>query len=69
MVLLCLLNQLNAQVYALYRFHINGFVLNMVFGPGAGDIFTFNASLYIKEILLFIGLDYEIGRASCRERV
>ena len=66
-VLLCLLNQLNAQVYALYRFHINGFVLNMVFGPGAGDIFTFNASLYIKEILLFIGLGvgvYAIWRLS-----
>lgn len=31
-VLLCVLNYLNSQVYAIYHFHINGFVLSMVFG-------------------------------------
>ncbi len=57
-VMLCVLNQLNAQVYAIYRFHINGFVLNMVFGHGAGEIFAFSTWLYVKELLLFafIGL-------------
>lgn len=44
---------LNMQVYALYRFHINGFVLSMVFGESAGDIFTFSPWLYAKELLLF----------------
>ncbi len=48
-VLLSVLIFLNMQVYDLYRFHINGFVLNMVFGTGASDIFTFDTMLYIKE--------------------
>ena len=52
--LLVLLVFLDAQVYAIYRFHINGFVLNMVFGPGAGEIFTFDTWLYLKEVGLFL---------------
>lgn len=40
---------INMQVYAIYRFHINGFILNMVTGSGAGEIFTFDTMLYIKE--------------------
>lgn len=47
------LAHLDAQVYAIYRFHINGFVLNMVFGPGAGEIFTFDKMLLFKEEALF----------------
>ena len=38
----------NGMIYAQYRFHINGFVLDMLFSEGAGDIFQFNASIYIK---------------------
>lgn len=53
-VLLVLLVFLDAQVYAIYRFHINGFVLNMVFGPGAGEIFTFDTWIYLKEVGLFL---------------
>lgn len=49
-----LLNLLNLQVYSLYRFHINGMILNMFFGPGAGDIFTFNSFLLLKETALFL---------------
>lgn len=53
-VLLCIINYLNSQVYAIYHFHINGFVLSMVFGEGAGEIFNFDIMLYLKEIALFV---------------
>ena len=53
-VLLCIINYLNSQVYAIYHFHINGFVLSMVFGEGAGEIFNFDMMLYLKEIVLFL---------------
>ena len=53
-VLLCIINYLNSQVYAIYHFHINGFVLSMVFGEGAGEIFNFDIMLYLKEIALFL---------------
>lgn len=52
--LLSVLIFLNMQVYDIYRFHINGFVLNMVTGDGAGEIFTFDTMLYVKEVLLFL---------------
>ncbi len=42
------------QVFALYRFHINGFVLSMLTGPGAGQIFVFNWLLYLKVVLIFL---------------
>jgi uncharacterized protein len=51
--LLSIINYLNYQVFGLYHFHINGFVLNMVFGPNAGEIFTFDKVLYLKEGLYF----------------
>ena len=44
----------NGIVYSQYRFHINGFVLDMLFSEGAGDIFQFNASIYIKLIAAFL---------------
>ena len=44
---------LDMQVYDIYRFHINGFVLNMLFSSGATDIFTFDTQLYVKECSLF----------------
>lgn len=40
--LLLLTGYVNEQVYQIYRFHINGFVLNMLTGPGASQIFTFD---------------------------
>ena len=46
----------NGMIYAQYRFHINGFVLDMLFSEGAGDIFQFNASIYIKLATAFVGL-------------
>lgn len=49
----------NEQVYNLYRFHINGMVLNMAFGGGGGEIFVFDWRLYLKYgicILLLLAL-------------
>ena len=47
--LLTALAFVNMQVYKIYRFHINGFILNMLTGPNAGDIFDFDAKLYLTE--------------------
>lgn len=38
----------NGMVYSLYRFHINGFILEMLTGGSAGDIFQFDVLLYVK---------------------
>ena len=42
---------LDMQVYDLYRFHINGFIINMVFSTGASEVFAFDTLLYLKEII------------------
>lgn len=55
-VLLLALIYLDSQVYGIYRFHINGFVLSMVFGEGASQIFTFDTMLYVKEGLQLLGV-------------
>lgn len=47
---------INGMIYAQYRFHINGFVLEMLFSEGAGDIFQFNADIYMKLVIGFLGL-------------
>lgn len=47
--LLGMLAFVNMQVYKIYRFHINGFVLNMLTGPNPGDIFQFDTSLLLQE--------------------
>ncbi len=52
-ILFCVVNHVNGMVYALYRFHINGFVLNMFFGDSAGDIFEFDTMVYAKVCLVF----------------
>lgn len=49
--LLMMVGFINMQVYKIYRFHLNGFILNMLTGPGAGDIFDFDWKLYITEAL------------------
>ena len=45
---------LNGIVFHLYKFHINGFVLDFVFGEGAGQVFVFDRSLVIHGILIGI---------------
>ncbi len=39
---------LDSYVFDLYKFHINGFVLELVFGGGASDIFVFDSGLYLR---------------------
>ena len=50
--LLMMVGFVNMQVYKIYRFHLNGFILNMLTGPGAGDIFDFDWKLYLTEGLM-----------------
>ena len=46
----------NMQVYRIYRFHINGFILNMLTGPGARDIFDFSVQLYLTEAAIALAI-------------
>ena len=39
---------LDTFIYDLYRFHINGFVLDMVFGGAFSEIFVFDLVMYLK---------------------
>lgn len=41
----------DANVYDLYRFHINGMVLSMLFAPGAKDVFTFEGPMILTVAL------------------
>lgn len=50
--LLMMTGFINMQVYKIYRFHLNGFILNMLTGPAAGDIFDFSWQLYATEGLM-----------------
>ncbi len=43
---------INRFVFQIYHFHINGFVLDMLFSEGAGEIFVFSVWLYIKAFLI-----------------
>ena len=57
--LLMMVGFINMQVYKIYRFHLNGFILNMLTGPGAGDIFDFDWKLYLTEglfLAVIVGL-------------
>lgn len=56
MALLCACNSLNMQVYALYRFHINGFIVNLLLGDGAGQIFEFAPMLYLRQAVSLAAL-------------
>ena len=63
---------LNMQIYNIYRFHINGFVLNLVFGGNAGEIFTFDSALYMKEAILltiFVGICVSISVIAWKKRI
>lgn len=41
----------DANVYDLYRFHINGIVLSMLFSAGSKDIFTFEGPMVLTVVL------------------
>ena len=52
--LLGILSFVNMQVYKIYRFHINGFIINMLTGPNPGDIFQFDTALLLQEGMMFL---------------
>lgn len=54
--LLLLLAIVNRFVYQIYHFHINGFVVDMLFAPGAGDIFAFSFWLYVKAAAILLAV-------------
>lgn len=47
---------LDNLVYQLYRFHINGFVFNMVFSSAGLQIFDFDVMLYVKAIVVVMSV-------------
>ena len=47
---------INGFVYGLYHFHINGLVISMLTGPGAGDIFVFSPWIYLKGTLYILAI-------------
>ena len=55
-VLLFIVFVINGFVFSLYHFHINGLVLSMLTGPGAGEIFVFSPMIYLKGSLYIIGI-------------
>lgn len=67
--LLAMTTFVNLQVYRIYRFHINGFILNLLTGPAAGDIFDFDIKLVLTEcllLLLILGVTVGLWVASCK---
>ena len=52
--LMGMLTFVNMQIYKIYRFHFNGFILNMLTGPNAGDIFDFDTKLVATEVALLL---------------
>lgn len=45
---------IDTEVYKLYRFHINSFTLNLLFGGNGLEIFEFHSSIYILGIIVFL---------------
>jgi len=56
MILLEVICLINAKVFSLYHFHINGLIVGMLFGSGASQIFDFNIKIYIKILILIMGI-------------
>ena len=54
--ILLLLFVINRYVFMLYHFHINGFVLDMLFAEGGGDNFSIPALLYVKACVVLVGI-------------
>ena len=54
MALLTLFLIIDLKSYSIYRFHINGFVLNMIFGSNATQIFSFGTQLYVVAAIVLL---------------
>lgn len=55
LIIVCVINR---YVFQIYHFHINGFILDMLFSEGASEIFVFSLPIYLKAfaILLCVAL-------------
>lgn len=42
-------------VFSLYRFHINGIVLSLLFGDAGGEIFVFGLNVYLTAAMIVLG--------------
>lgn len=51
---------INRFVFQIYHFHINGFVLDMLFSKGAKDIFVLSFWMYLLIALIFISVCFII---------
>lgn len=51
--LIAIMAFVNLQVYKIYRFHINGFVISLLTAPEADEIFDFDTKLILTELALF----------------
>ena len=45
---------IDAYVFSLYRFHLNIYVLEQVFGPASGQVFEFSIGQYIMVVLFLL---------------
>lgn len=43
---------IDTQIYRLYRFHVNGGVLNLLFGGAASETFVFSGTMYAQALLI-----------------
>src|SRR3972149_11429358 len=64
----------DVQIYKIFRFHINGLVINTLMTEGAGDSVQIGRKTVLTLIMFLVMLiavecGAKIGRASCRERV
>lgn len=53
-IIILLLLIINRFVFNIYHFHINGFIIELLTGPGAGDIFVFDTMIYVKAVLILL---------------
>jgi len=55
----------NGIVFQLYKFHINGFVLDMLLAPNAGEIFVLNTQLVFLTVSLLFGCGFAFFLLAC----
>lgn len=74
--LLLVLIVANLEIFRIYRFHFNGIILNMLTGPGAGEIFNIGGVVYFKSaliiaflVLVVLGLWWLAGKWSFSRRL
>lgn len=64
MVLLLLL-VVDVMAFSLFRFHLNGLVFSLVFGGAGGEIFVFDASVYLTALLIALVVASAVRVSGC----